>query len=637
MNVRAALEQNVKAGTIPALDELGGVEKILADWEAIIASPFLDVFVESVGRAADEEQAALVDLLAEGFRTIDKPIVFRDAANALLNHRDLTKAIRRKLEDVLADRVEERRDGANALTAAYALETLFRLGLEDRGAKLRALRLIEDIKTDDNGLFVRHATRIVGIAYHQWEDRDLREVLIRLQANEEATDEATFELAMIGFADALNANSRSEIETRMKDARALFKSVLRRDEQRLDAATHITVIDIVLSFSVGLPRNLSDKIENLGRLLAERHDQLGIGETPSWLKPRIDREVEWWALLRLMRSVDSDIRRESWLEASLVMEQVLVVYDAERTVAVGTSLNMLFAPRIEAAFIRHQGLAAHLHDLLATEDWAPPERPIAMSLRDRIAQRAKEGFPTRLDEEDGAYPELSAVLHDHRLLSQVPEGMASQLESALTDRTKSSRGRMRPDVQRICRETAETLADAEDYRGEVSLAFDELLKQIVVFCEDRQSADMAQLGERGKYLRSANAIENDLQRDLREWLRGNMPAVGVFPEVPGIAIGRSDLYVDFGEIQFVVELKCHHGVVNESVARKYRAQAVAYQATGPKLGMLGILELTDRPGPPPSLIECVWVDSYVPKGSSLPRFLVVFRVPGMLKRPSEMK
>jgi hypothetical protein len=53
--------------------------------------------------------------------------------------------------------------------------------------------------------------------------------------------------------------------------------------------------------------------------------------------------------------------------------------------------------------------------------------------------------------------------------------------------------------------------------------------------------------------------------------------------------------------------------------------------------MLGILELTDRPGPPPSLIECVWVDSYVPKGSSLPRFLVVFRVPGMLKRPSEMK
>lgn len=116
-----------------------------------------------------------------------------------------------------------------------------------------------------------------------------------------------------------------------------------------------------------------------------------------------------------------------------------------------------------------------------------------------------------------------------------------------------------------------------------------------------------------------------------------MPAVSILPEVPGVAIGRSDLYVDFGEVQFVIELKKHEGVVDDAVARKYRAQAVAYQATGPKLGLLGILELVDRPGPPPSLEEYIWTNSYVPEGSELVRHLVVFRVPGMLKTPSNMK
>lgn len=497
MSACAALEHSVTVGTIPSLDDLGGVAGVLADRDAIIGSPFLDVLIESAYRGGCEEQAALVDLLAEGFRTTDKPVVFRDAANALLEYQGLTEAMRRTLESVLADRIEERRDGADALTAAYALETLFRLGLEDRRAKLRTLLLIDGLRADDNGLFSQHAARIVGIAWHQWADRDLRDVLIRLQANDEAADEAAFELAMIAFADALNADSRAEVGTRMKDARALFRGVVRRDEQRLDAAMYIAVIDIVSSFAAGSTEDLSAQIEDLYRLLAERHDQLGIGETPGWLRPRVDREVEWWSLLRLLQSVDDSIRRESWLNASLVMEQVLAVYDAERTVAIGTGLHVLFAPRIEAAFIRHQGLAAHLDDLLATENWAPAERPIAATLRDRLAQRVEESFPARLDEGDGAYPELGAVLQDHGLLSQVPEEMASRLEGALADRTKGSRGRMRPDVQRICREVAETLADAEDYRRKVRYAFDELLQQIVVFCEDRQNADMAQLGERG--------------------------------------------------------------------------------------------------------------------------------------------
>jgi hypothetical protein len=637
MSVCAALEANVAVGTIPSLDELGGVNAVLGEQDAIVSSPFLDVLLATISAESVQNQTLLLELVVDGFLKAEQPAVFRDALNVLLADQELRYLARKRIVEVLNQRVEGRRPGKDALTAAYALEALFRYGLEDHRTKLRTLLLFDDLQSDEDGLFAQHAARIVGVAYHHWRVDELRNVLVRLQANCDAADEAAFELAMVAFANALDSKEMAEIERGMGEARALFNSVLRRDAHRLDAAVQVCVIDIVLSFSAAKNDGLSAQIDRLGRLLEERHDQLGMGQTPDWLKPRVDREAEWWSLLRLIKSIDKDINRESWRNAGKVLEQVLAIYDAEQTVSIGGALHTLFAPRIEAAFVRRKGLAAHLHDFLDDEDWAPSERPVAEALRERITQRCEENFSARQVLEDGAFPELSAVLQDREFLSQVPRAMAQTLENALADKVSGGQGKKRPYVQSICREIARNFTDASDYQGDVRLAFDELTQKIVVFCEDRQNADFAQIGEHGEYLRKADAVENDLQRDLRIWLRATMSGVSILPEVPGIAIGRSDLFVDFGDIQFVIELKRHFGVVDDAVARDYRAQAVAYQATGPKLGMLGILELVDRPGPPPSLEECIWTNSYIPEGSELVRHLVVFRVPGMLKTPSKMK
>lgn len=637
MSVNAALATNVANGTIPTLEELGGLEAVLREQTEIVSGPFLDVLVETIVGEPIQTQTLLVELVTEGFLKADQPTVFRDAADTLMADTELRNVAGPSLVEAFRQRVEARQPGKEALTAAYALEALFRYGLEDHRAKLKTLLLFDDLKSDEDGLFAQHAARLVGVAYHHWGVEELRNALVLLQANDGAAEEAAYELAMVAFAGALDAKEMAKIETGMKDARALFMSVLNRDANRLDALMHLELIDIIQSFSIGNDAKFSERIDKLGRLLAERRDQLGMAPTPDWLTPRVDQELEWWSLLRLLKSVDDSISRESWRDASMVLEQVLTIYDAERTVSIGGSLNALFAPRIEAAFVRRKGLAAHLHDFLEDEEWSPAERPAAEILRSRISQMAKEDRPSREVVEDGAFPELSAVLQETNILSQVPSEMAKRLEVALVERRKSERLIVRRDVQHICSNMSDRLAHASDYQGDVRISFDTLVQQIVAFCEDRQNADLSQLGDRGAYLRSQDAVENDLQKDLREWLRGNMVAVDVKPEVPGIAAGRSDLFIDFGDVQFVVELKKHHGIVNDNVARDYRAQAVAYQATGPKLGMLGILELVDRPGPPPSLEECIWTDSYIPDGSDLLRHLLVFRVPGMLKTPSTMK
>ncbi|WP_282157224.1 hypothetical protein [Shimia thalassica] len=637
MSVNAALEASVANGRIPSLEDLGGVDAVLKEQAAIVSGPFLDVLVETIVGEPVQNQTLLLELVADGFLKADQPAVFHDAVKALLADPELRNIARQNLVDVLNRRVEVRQPGKDALTAAYALEALFCYGLEDHRTKLRTLLLFDDLRSDEDGLFAQHAARIVGVAYHHWGEDELRNVLVRLQSNDEAADEAAFELAMVAFAIALNANEMAKIERGMSEARALFMSVLQRDANRLDASMHVSLIDIVQSFSMGKDSKLSARIDELRRLMAERHDQLGMGQTPDWLTPRVERESEWWSLLRLLKSIDSNINRESWRDAGKVLEQVLAIYDVEHTVSIGGALHTLFAPRIEAAFVRRKGLAAHLYDFLDDEDWCPAERPVAVVLQNRIAQRAEDNFLSRQLKEDGAFPELSAVLQDRDILCQVPMEMAKRLEIALADKRNNERLKVRRDVQSICSKVSDGLVNASDYRGDVRNSFDQLVQQTIAFCEDRQNADLAQLGERGAYLRKADAVENDLQKDLREWLRGNMTAVDVMPEIPGIAAGRSDLYVDFGDAQFVIELKKHHGIVNDDVARSYRAQAVAYQATGPKLGMLGILELVDRPGPPPSLVECIWTNSYIPEGSDLVRHLVVFRVPGRLKTPSTMK
>jgi hypothetical protein len=70
---------------------------------------------------------------------------------------------------------------------------------------------------------------------------------------------------------------------------------------------------------------------------------------------------------------------------------------------------------------------------------------------------------------------------------------------------------------------------------------------------------------------------------------------------------------------------------------RFSSLSVPAQATNVRIGFLGMLELLERPGPPATLEECLWNDAYVPVGSSLPRFLVTFRVPGMLKSPHALR
>jgi hypothetical protein len=430
MDITALLEAGARNGGA-TLGTLGGIEAIVANTDFIAEGPFFDLLVPVAAAAEDPDRAQLVAVLLRAFSISAHPSAFHDALNFLLECDELRPEVSGRLVPILEERIGKRREAANDLIAAYALEAMFRLALEQSSARYRVLAAMVELQTDEPPLFAEHAAKIVGTAYHQWGDDELLKTLVVLQNNEASESEAAFELGAAELSDALNAHSFEGIRVGLLQARELFALALSSDSERLDASAYIAVIDVLRAFSGNeIARDLNEAVNRLDRLVEERQDLLAIGTVPLWLRPRCDREVEWLRLLSTVRRVAAQLERPSWLNAASVLEQVLSIYDAERTVAIGNGLNSLFAPRIEASFVRSQGLAAHLFDLLSDEEWDTPYRATAHKLRSSILRGETSASP--IEKEGADFPLLNGVLLNGAA-GELPSAMAERLEAALED------------------------------------------------------------------------------------------------------------------------------------------------------------------------------------------------------------
>lgn len=636
MSIVAEIEARLGSGGAVTVAHLGGAAAIAAQADVLVMAPYLDVLVSFASTADAKDEPTLDALVLRGFEEGRHALPFRDAANAIVDSGALRARLSKQLQPILARRVNERQ-GADGLVAAYALEALFRLALSGAISKFQTLGILAELGPESEGLFAQHAAKLAGAAFHIWGEQELLRSLDRLLTNEEAEGEAAFELGLAYLSQALEGDSPAKILEGLETARVFFSQARRADEDRADAVAYCSSIDLIRGFATGAPSEaLQAPLDSLMAAVGDRARLLQMGILPSWLKPRQDRDIQWAILLRTVESLAKDLERPSWLNAWAVMDRLLDVYDADRTVCAGAGLDTLFRPHIEAAFARERGLLSHLDDLLCEPDWLEVHGEISKALRVRIDEILQGVAVLGKAKEDAPYPRLRRVLQDDLRVGEMPVDFAERLEGLLDDRARRSELVVNPTVQRILSRVRVALAQCSDYNGTVRDDFDELVLQVVLFCKDRQDAGLKELGARGAYLRDPGATEFQFQADLREWLSGNFRRGDVRTEVEGVATGRSDIYVGFGTHRFIIELKRHRGLVNEDVARQYLGQAGSYQNTNVKLGMLGVLELVSREGPPASLEECVWYDAVVPSGTRVARHHVVFRVPGVLRSPSAL-
>jgi hypothetical protein len=170
-----------------------------------------------------------------------------------------------------------------------------------------------------------------------------------------------------------------------------------------------------------------------------------------------------------------------------------------------------------------------------------------------------------------------------------------------------------------------------DYVGEIAAHFDRLILLLVRFLAIRVDGD----GTRFAYLRRIEAGnapgEDALQHDLWEFL-----SCSEYPEAERkqVSAGRADIYIPQGRFRFVIEVKRSLGTWTEGALDGLLRQTTAYQQTDVRLGVLAILDLSDRPAGVPHFDTCFMVRERSVSAMDN-RSAVVMRVPANRRTPSD--
>jgi hypothetical protein len=180
------------------------------------------------------------------------------------------------------------------------------------------------------------------------------------------------------------------------------------------------------------------------------------------------------------------------------------------------------------------------------------------------------------------------------------------------------------------------LSENEDYQGQVRHAFRRLVLLTLRFARDRQDRQRSSGDRKQHYLfawgaQGAPPHEKELGFDYRDFLVGSELSRAVHAEVRDVAGGRADVVTDFYQFRFVVELKRELDDASRTNLKTFLGQTGLYSGTDVHLGLLLVLDLTDKSTGVPSFRDNVWCETV---GSDRPRHVVVVRIPGNRIDPS---
>jgi len=386
MSTVTAIDDLLARNAPVTIHALGGRVAVESNVEALLQSPHVDIIVGWAVDAAPGDEEFADDLVIKGFENARYASTLRAASNALIDSVPVRSRLGSRISKALEKKSASRGDNSSGLMAAYALEAWLRLALGEVVQKHRILSVLVEIQADENGLFVEHAAKIIGAAFHAWRELDLLPVLDRLRRSPDASGEATFEYGNALLSVALDGDNEQEVMSGLEIAQSLFEEVGRIDPDRFDACLYAAVINVALSFahSVG-EADLKLAADAVKAAAADRTFLLSAGRLPDWLAPRWDRDVQWLEFVDSIPRLAADLERPSWLRACDVLDRLLKVYDADRTIMDAAGFGAVIRPRIEATFVRERGLLAHLDDRLRDEVFVGEDREAAVALRKRIA------------------------------------------------------------------------------------------------------------------------------------------------------------------------------------------------------------------------------------------------------------
>ncbi|MBF0612030.1 MAG: hypothetical protein HQL55_12995 [Magnetococcales bacterium] len=606
-------------GREPALSDLGGLEALRQGADEIALSPLLPEFIRLLlaATASDEkDRESILDLtlrLLVHVRSLDMDEVI----DAILSSRHLSNLQEKQFfHNLLEISFNHDRD---PLCRSFALDGALRLVGDQIPRRHTILAKLTEVEHSDDPIFLRHAAKIIGIAFTWWQSDGLVDRLKDIVRIEGADDEAAFELGMASLVEGVIAQDVGIVQVKLNEAQEWFRSAIEKREHRPDAALYVAAIQSWLDFAQGSSSgNLSNLISEINQelltLYAWHHSQ----HSPPWLGARFSEQASWRLLTGRLASFVGRLGKPSWFDARLVIEQELIgIITASRTIRETNwkgGLELLAVPRIISGINGNPGLIQHLRDWVENT----PEHPHAISVKD-LLKNVKSVQPSNDEDHKGIGGRAMAALYDI-----VSGPSPSKMEYQLLE------------------ECSDVLKDADDYADSqqrdifnaiLLLAFRYLISRMDLTIKNAPYLSFLLKPEKGSNL----PTEDKLQQDFHSFLIGLVNSGNTQAEAWDIAAGRADITVTAGGYRFVTEIKREiQDASFDNLRLSFANQTVEYQNTGIRLGILLVLDLTEKSPGVAHVDEQVQACVVQRPNQRSKRGVVIIRVPGNKIRPSDL-
>lgn len=624
---------------------LGGVDKIAAAADRLAGSPvmpeLLKVLLQHWPHANDDQQVSIVDTICRLLDWASLDFALAEGIDFLDQWQPRPMGADERIFGVLLKKCD-RDAGRSALLRSTALEGAFRWSISNRRWQLRFLDFLLGVSIEDDPVFLKHAAKIMGVAYSHWREQELVAKLEALAKVPEARLEAAFEYGMAKLVEALDAKSHPEALAAFRIARDWFELSAAAAETNPEAELYRSCIELLMAFEDGADRSelklAGERVREYGFELSAWHlDERG----PSWLGARRTEGVCWSVLTSRLVDLTAHLDEASWWEPVVVIEEcVLAAYNAGRSILRRNdagNIEAMLRPRIAAAMAEREGQAHHLKTWLTRNmehEWADGAKELIRNIDELVA--GTRGTPNPPGAAIGE-PTIAALIER----ADIPPEVKARLGRVVVDAVLIQ---MRNLTAAECEiiETATTfVSDHTDYRhnrnGQV--LFHTLLVWIVRFLSIRLEITKGD-DPTAAYLFETDPSnlphEDRLQADFFRYLAPN--AAGSDLEVTNIGGGRADIRLKSGSERIVVEVKRElRDSSFESIAASYAAQTTEYQNVSIRLGFLLVLDLTEgNLAGSPHITSLVETREVQRASEGLPRIVTIVKVPGRRNSPSAL-
>ncbi|OXM72806.1 hypothetical protein CF166_13345 [Amycolatopsis sp. KNN50.9b] len=344
----AATEAQLEAG--PTLDDLRGVESVLADAEVVCRGPQLPYVMQAVASGLSDlgggQASELLQAISAGMRDPDSGWVLTDAIDVLCEHNLLLDRLARDAARVFYNHAETAlRDESRVELAHPSLTGLLRLALSKHIPQHRLLSLLSEVTGNEPPEALERLPVVIGLAHDHFGDADLLDVLALLADNRRlgpaTRADAIFELGLAHVHIALAQHDGAAARRDLERAFMRFNFVAKHYEARFDARAFAASVEGILAFNdlaeedaAAAVNRLQKAVELLESSVATLHAWNSGHHDMPWLTARGQALAAWAGLIITLQAAAQHLVQPSWYDAAAALEELMDVYLASRAVRV---------------------------------------------------------------------------------------------------------------------------------------------------------------------------------------------------------------------------------------------------------------------------------------------------------------